>query len=372
VFATVTEPAAREGVIMRVVRGLLLTAAVCTGLAACSNGSGASSRFVPAADREVSFVVDGTTTYGTLDVPKHRAGQRLAAALLLAGSGATDRNGDQLSAGVRPHTLQLIAEALDKMGVISLRFDKYFSGRTGGGAYAADPEKITLDPFIKQADAGYNLLRQEPETNAGETLVVGHSEGGMYALLVAESVPSRPAGLALIEPQDDRALSLLQLQIGEQLDAAVGKATITAATEQQNISAVQQAISDFRAGRPVDTSGMLPGIANLLNPLLVGTTAAYMRSADAIYPPRLAAKLPRGTRVLVTDGTADSNVPPSTIGPLAQALTTAGTSGPGLRMLSGLDHYLHPSGSPQDDQPLAPAALSAIQDWAKPYASAQV
>jgi uncharacterized protein len=353
---------------MRVARPLFLIVGVGAALAACSNGSGTSAGVVPAADREVSFVVDGTTTYGTLDVPKHRAGQRLAAALLLAGSGPTDRNGDQASTGVTPHTLQSIAAALDKMGVVSLRFDKYFSGRTGGGAYAAAPEKITLGAFINQADAGYSLLRGEPETDTGKMLVVGHSEGGMYALLVAESVSPRPAGLALLEPQDDRALSLLQLQIGEQLDAAVGKGTITAATAQQNVSAVQQAISDFRVGRMVDTSGMLPGIANLLNPLLVGTTASYTRGDDAIYPPSIAAKLSRGTRVLVTDGTADSNVPTSTIKPLAQALAGAGASGPGLRVLNGLDHYLHASGTPENAQPLAPAALSAIQDWAKPYA----
>jgi uncharacterized protein len=354
---------------MRVVRRLFLTAGVCAGLVACSNGGGSAPRSVPAADREVSFVVDGTTTYGTLDVPERRAGQRLAAALLLAGSGPTDRNGDQTSSGVRRHTLQLIAAALDNMGVMSLRFDKYFGGRTGGGVYAAAPAKITLGAFINQADAAYNLLRGEPETDSGKMLVVGHSEGGMYALLIAESVSSHPVGLALVEPQDHRALSLLQLQIGEQLDAAAAKSTITVATARQNAAAVQQAVADFRAGRPVDTSGLLPGIANLLNPLLVGTNAAYMRSDDVIYPPSLAPKLSRDTRVLVTDGTADSNIPPSTIKPLAQALSSAGTSGPGLRMLDGLDHYLHASGTQENDQPLAPAALSAIQDWAKPYAA---
>jgi hypothetical protein len=41
---------------------------------------------VPAADREVVFTVDGTTTYGTLHVPAHRTGQRLRTALLLGGA----------------------------------------------------------------------------------------------------------------------------------------------------------------------------------------------------------------------------------------------------------------------------------------------
>ena len=56
-------------------------------------------------DREVVFEVDGTTTYGTLHVPPHRPGQRLAAALLLAGSGPTDRDGNVPRLGVTPQTL---------------------------------------------------------------------------------------------------------------------------------------------------------------------------------------------------------------------------------------------------------------------------
>jgi hypothetical protein len=74
------------------------------GLAACSSagqgqgGAGTSSGTVAAAEQSVQFTVDGTTTYGTLDVPAHRAGQRLAAALLMAGSGPTDRDGDDAAA----------------------------------------------------------------------------------------------------------------------------------------------------------------------------------------------------------------------------------------------------------------------------------
>ena len=144
--------------------------------------------------------------------------------------------------------------------------------------------------------------------------------------------------------------------IVEVLDVAVGppkcKANRSPALIGQPLTSVSRVtVSDFRAGRPVDASALLPGIANLLDPLLVGTTATYMRSDDAVYPPGLAAKLPRGTRVLVTDGAADWIVPPSTIRSLAQALGTAGTTGPGLRMLNGLDHYLHASGTPENDQP---------------------
>jgi uncharacterized protein len=115
-----------------------VAAVVCVGVAGCGlrgRGSDTSPGRVAASTREVSFVVNGTTTYGTLQIPAHRSGQHLAAALLLAGSGPTDRNGNQ-KPDLTPNTLQQIADALGRMGIMSLRFDKYFAGRTGAGNYA--------------------------------------------------------------------------------------------------------------------------------------------------------------------------------------------------------------------------------------------
>ena len=197
---------------MRVLRRTVYFAAVVavigSGLAACSPSKagegavgttpGSAASQVAAVSRDVSFVVAGTTTYGTLDIPAHRPGQRLAAALLLAGSGPTDRNGNQPSSNVTPQTLKLVAGVLAQQGIVTFRFDKYFSGQTVGGAFAADPGSIDLAAYIRQADAAYDLLRAQPEADTRQMLVAGHSEGGMYALLVAESVSPHPAGLALI------------------------------------------------------------------------------------------------------------------------------------------------------------------------------
>jgi pimeloyl-ACP methyl ester carboxylesterase len=357
----------------------IVAALLGTVLVACSSasrtGTGAvsgsgSSQQVAAASHNVSFVVDGTTTYGTLDVPAHRAGQRLAAALLIAGSGPTDRNGDDVGAGLSPHTLQLIAGELAQLGIMSLRFDKYFAGQTGAGTFASDPGSITLNAFISQADAAYDLLRGEPETSTGRMLVVGHSEGGMYALLVAESVSPHPAALALIEPQDERLLTLIGLQTDEQINAAVSQGLLTAAGARSDAKGVQQAIAEFRAGQPVTTTGLSPDVVQLLTPeLLSAANARYVRSDDAIYPPSVAARLPSGTRVLVTDGTQDTNVPLSTIKPLVSALTAAGTSGPGLQVLTGVNHLLHLPGVPENAQALAPSAVAALRAWAQPYDS---
>ena len=357
---------------MRVLGAAALAAVLCAGTAGCSgsgrDGGGGASAEAAASSREISFDVHGTTTYGTLQIPAHHAGQRLPAALILAGSGPTDRDGDQNGKGT--HNLQLIADVLDKMGISTLRFDKYFSGRTGFGKYQGHPGAIDLNAFIQQADDAYKLLYQQPTTDTGRLLVVGHSEGGMYAMLVADTVSPHPVGLALLEPQDERFLDNLDVQINEMLDAAVGQGTLGNDAARQQAQLVKQAIAQFRAGQPVDTTGILQGIVTLLDTLIVNPdNALYDKTDDEVYPPQVAAKLPGAPRVLITDGTADAKVPTFTIQPLVDALHRAGTTGPGLVTLDGVDHDLHPPGSGANDQLLAPAFISALQDWARPYAS---
>ena len=151
----------------------------------------------------------------------------------------------------------------------------------------------------------------------------------------------------------------------------MSQGTLTAASGRQNAAGVQQAIRQFRAGQPVDTSGLAPGVAQLIAPeLLSPANARYVRSDDAVYPPSVAAQLAGGTRVLITDGTADTNVPVSTIKPLASALTAAGATGPRLRVLDGVNHFLHLPGVSDNTQVLAPSAVAALQDWASPFAAA--
>ncbi|HEX6525453.1 MAG TPA: hypothetical protein VF070_36405 [Streptosporangiaceae bacterium] len=324
-----------------------------------------------ACDRDIAFDADGTITYGTVHIPAHRDGQRLAAALLIAGSGPTDRDGNVPMLNVNPRTLRLIAAVLGGLGIMSLRFDKYFSGQTGGGGYAADPARIDLNAYIRQAGAAYDTLRAQPESEQEQLLVVGHSEGGLYTLLLARSAQPRPAGIALIEPQADQLLSSIELQANGQLDAAVAVGRIEPAVAVQNSQAVKRAIADFRAGRPVDTSGLLPGIVDLLTPeLLTAVNERYVREDDAVRPASIAAQIAPGTRVLVTAGTLDANVPAPTIQPLADALVRVGATGPGLRVLDGVDHFLHVAGERAGEPLLAPAVVAALTEWAQPYAIA--
>jgi hypothetical protein len=316
----------------------------------------------------VSFDVDGTTTFGTLEIPAHPAGRKLAAALLVAGSGPTDRNGNQPPQDT-PNTLELIANALARRGIMSLRFDKYFSGATGAGAFAGHPGSIILRDFIAQADAAYQFLSQQPAVATSRLLVVGHSEGGLYALLVAESVTPSPAGLALMEPADQRLLDTVELQIDNQLNAQVAEGQLTATTARRNATLIHQAFAAFRAGKPVSLAGIETPLLPLLDSLVKSpVNDAYDRSDDLVYPPAVAAKLANGTRLLVTDGTADTKIMPNTIGPLVTAVRQAETTGPGFRLLPNVNHDLF-AGNATSGSELAPPVLAALDTWARPYAT---
>ncbi|MFI9363167.1 alpha/beta hydrolase [Kitasatospora sp. NPDC053057] len=344
----------------------LLAAVSATGLAVPAASAAEPGALVPAADREIQFTADGTTAYGTLHVPSHRAGHRLPAALLLPGSGPTDRNGDEPPA-LTPGTLAAVADTLGGDGMMTLRFDKYFTGRTGAGAYQGDPGRLDLAAFTRQAAAAYTTLRDQPEADRHAMLVVGHSEGGLQALLVARTVRPAPAGLALLAPQDERLLDILAAQLDGQLDQAVAAGQVTEEAARANKTALAAAVAGFRAGRPVDTSTLLPPLAELLNALFGPNNARFVRSDDAVYPPDVAREVRPGTRVTVTCGTADANVPCATVPPLLGALARAHTGGPGLRTLDGVDHFLHPAGTPVNEHALAPAAVAALNEFARSW-----
>lgn len=128
----------------------------------------ATPGLVPTADREVVFTADGTTAYGTLRVPEHRAGQRLRAALLLPGSGPTDRDGNQ-PPGAAPDTLAQLADTLGGDAIATLRFDKYGTGRSGLGAYRDHPEELDYPAFVRQARAAYESSRDQRKATTPST-----------------------------------------------------------------------------------------------------------------------------------------------------------------------------------------------------------
>ncbi|MEW1721670.1 alpha/beta hydrolase [Streptomyces sp. NPDC093109] len=316
----------------------------------------AAPALVPAADREVVFTVEGTTTYGTLHIPAHRPGQRLRAALLLPGSGPTDRDGNQPPA-LTPNTLAHMSDALGTDRVATLRFDKYGTGRTGLGAYRDRPEELDYPAYVRQATAAYASLRDQPETDPRALMVVGHSEGAMTGLLLGGTVHPRPAGLALLQPQAIRMLDLVALQLKDQTAEAARQGHLTPEQQRTIDAAIDAAVTALRAHRPVDTTDLPSGVARLFE-AFQGPNARFVESDDAIYPPDAVAALRPGTEVLLTCGTNDAQVSCATTDALTAALRRAHVAGPGRVPLPGVDHLLHDADHPDT---LAPAALDALR-----------
>ncbi len=123
-----------------------------------------------------------------------------AAALILPGSGPTDRNGNAPGA-LAPNSYALLAEALSTKGIASLRADKRGIGQSGGDANA-----VTLDAYA--ADAAVLAGELRDRSGAPCVWIIGHSEGGLIALraapdlgavcgLVLLATPGRPPGEVL-------------------------------------------------------------------------------------------------------------------------------------------------------------------------------
>jgi pimeloyl-ACP methyl ester carboxylesterase len=136
--------------------------------------------------------------HGSLRVPGPGP---MPGALLLAGSGPIDRDGD---APGNPLELQLaLAEALANQGVASLRYD-----RRGVGD-GTDWRAVGLSQNTADAAQALRLLRADPRIDADRIVVIGHSEGALHALRLAVgdeppaaavllSSPARPGGEVLL------------------------------------------------------------------------------------------------------------------------------------------------------------------------------
>jgi pimeloyl-ACP methyl ester carboxylesterase len=131
--------------------------------------------------------------------------ERPPVVLLIAGSGPTDRNGNQAGSG--PGELRLVAEALAQRGIASLRYDKRGIGRsTVAGLREQD---MVLGSFVDDAAAWLGWLGERRDL--GAPILAGHSEGGLIAILLAKRMPV--SGIVLIATPGRRLGDVLREQL---------------------------------------------------------------------------------------------------------------------------------------------------------------
>lgn len=126
----------------------------------------------PYDEENITFTNNGYTLQGTLSLPKGYT-KNTPVVLMITGSGQQNR--DEELFNHKPFAV--IADALARNGIASLRYDD-----RGWNEKSINFADFTTNDFKQDAEAGLKLLRKR-FSNVG---VLGHSEGGTIALLLAE------------------------------------------------------------------------------------------------------------------------------------------------------------------------------------------
>src|ERR1700723_3779992 len=109
--------------------------------------------------------------------------ERPPVALLIAGSGTTDHDGN--GPQIKPATLKKLSEQLVARKFATLRYAKRGAG--GWKPEFGRPEDFRFKDYVEDAVALVNYLRSSRKFS--RLVLVGHSEGGLVAILAARRVP---------------------------------------------------------------------------------------------------------------------------------------------------------------------------------------
>ncbi|MFD4368451.1 alpha/beta hydrolase family protein [Rhodococcus sp. NPDC058521] len=267
-------------------------------------------------DNEITFDSGDVTLHGSLRIPDGDG--KAPAALILAGSGPTDRNGDSGLLSGDIGTLRHIADVLEKNGYASLRYDKLGSGQTALGPYEVDDiAELGFNTFVDAASAGLEFLAAQEQVDGSKILVIGHSDGALVAMALATGKDSaRIHGLGLLEPLSIRLLDLLTTQIHAQLDAVVSTNQLPVELADELRVALAGAVESLRGDGTISDDLPEP----LRNAGLVHANAKALAEEDALDPRELARSLPDGFPVLTSCSEKDIQVDAADVDGLDSAL----------------------------------------------------
>lgn len=240
---------------------------------------------------------------GTLLIPEIT--KQIPVVLIIAGSGPTDRNGNNPI--MTNNSLKMLAEALQAKGFASLRYDKRGIGKSKDAMISEN--ELRFENYIDDAKQWVNVLQQDERFS--EICILGHSEGSLIGMIASQSEKvskfislaglGRPGGKIILE----------QLKNQSQTTAEVALPII----------------KSLESGKTVEQIPI--GLFSIFRP----SVQPYLISWFAYNPIKEISKLKKP--VLILQGTTDIQVPVSDAEQLAAAHKKAKKI-----IISGMNHVL--------------------------------
>ena len=310
----------------------------------------------------------GVTLAGTLTLPA--SGAPSPAVVLISGSGPQDR--DETLVGHRPFLV--LADHLTRHGVAVLRLDDRGIGESTGSFATA-----TTTDFSDDVLAAVEFLEQRPDI--GPIGLVGHSEGGLVAPMVA----NRTSAVRFVVLMAGPGL------IGEEILYRQGVLIIKANGGSDEVAETNRALqarlfSALKAEDDVDVARV-----KLREILLESLPQVTTGTTDENREQQVAAQLAQLTQpwfryfltydplpalreldcpVLAINGEKDTQVPSQeNLEAIRRALTEGGNADFDIVELPGLNHLLQTAdtGSPNEyasiEETMSPRALQEMTDW---------
>lgn len=213
------------------------------------------------AESEFVFTRGEARLAGTLTVPETARG-RVPVALIVAGSGPTDRDGNNPPV-LHTNMYAQLAWGLARYGIASLRYDKR---GVGGSAMPLDPYQLTTDDFMEDAIAAARAL--EEEARFSRIFLIGHSEGAQLAIqAVNRGAPA--AGVVMIGGVGRPLPVVMREQVARMLD-------------EQALAQFDSALARYLRGEPAGD------VSAAIRPIFLPQNQRFLRSmADYDAPAEL-------------------------------------------------------------------------------------
>ncbi len=327
----------------------------------------------PYESEEVTFEnsAEKITLAGTFTYPKTK---NFPTVILISGSGQQDRNAEIF--GHKPFLV--IADYLTRNGIGVLRLDDRGVGKSGG-----DPSTSTSLNFASDTEAAFQFLKKNPIVNAKKIGLIGHSEGGMIAPIVAAKNPSFQFIVLLAAPGipcDELLLEQSYLigkssgmnetdlletkKINQQIYTAVKseKSNEAVLAELENI--FFDMYKEDTAFNTLEEKDKKTVVQQQISPLLTPWYRYFIRYRPEVNLEKITCP------VLVLNGEKDLQVPPQTnVEGIKKALLKAKNKSVTTKVYPNLNHLFQEckTGSVEEygtiEQTFSPQVLQDIKDW---------